>query len=214
MCGDDMLDMAIDDKNKKYFITDIDVKDDILIITRADGNISEEPYTAHNLGCYRMKMIRYAKENINDYMTDLGKDSFKTLAKRYSTIIGGIIGLFFLYNFDVHIVMKIILTILILLGEVGYYLYNRLYLNVVAIELLECMATEYYIDNLDIFSYYDKDNYTDAFIIPPEDIGKYHLTKDMLEQLADGIKRARDNGIELEHLKLVYKKEDISKNMV
>lgn len=209
-----MLDMVIDDKKKQYFITDIDVKDDKIIITKADGNVSEVPYTAHNLGFYRMQMIKYAKENINDYVSDLGIDSFKTLAKRYSAIVGGVIGLYFLYNFDIHIAMKIILTIFVLLGEIGYYLYNRMYLNVVAIELLECMATEYYIDNLDIFSYYDKDNYTDDFIIPPEDISRYHLTKDMLEQLADGIKRARDNGIDSKNMKLVYDKDEKFKNMV
>ena len=89
-------------------------------------------------------------ENINDYMNDLGKDSFLTFVKRYAAIIGGIVGLYFLYNFDIHIAMKIILTVLILLGEVGYYLYNELYLSIVGSEVLECLATEYYINNLNV----------------------------------------------------------------
>ena len=80
--------------------------------------------------------------------------------------------------------------------------------------MLECLATEYYLNNLSTFTYYDKENYTDGFIVPPEDIGKYQLTKDMLEQLAQGIKEARDNGAEPEHMKLTYKKQDTPKNMV
>ena len=31
-----MLDMVMDEKNKKYFITDIEVRDGKIIITRAD----------------------------------------------------------------------------------------------------------------------------------------------------------------------------------
>lgn len=209
-----MLDMVMDEKNKKYFITDIEVRDGKIIITRADESVTEEPYSGHNLGFYRMQMVKNAKEHINPYMDDLGKDSFFTFVKRYAAIIGGIVGLYFLYNFDIHIAMKIIITILAVLGEVGYYLYNELYLHIVGGEVLECLATEYYLNNLNIFTYYDKENYTDGFIVPPEDIGKYQLTKDMLEQLAQGIKEARDNGAEPEHMKLTYKKIDTPKNMV
>ena len=209
-----MLDMVMDDKNKQYFITNIEVRDGKLIITRADESVSEEPYSAHNLGFYRTQMIRNAKENIGPYMDDLGKDSFFTFVKRYAAIIGGIVGLYFLYNFDIHIVMKIILTILVLLGEVGYYLYNELYLSVVGNEVLECLATEYYINNLGTFSYYDRENYTDGYIIPPEDIGKYQLTKDMLEQLAKGIEEAKAMGSEPQDMKLSYKKIDTPKNVL
>lgn len=209
-----MLDMVMDDKNKEYFITDIEVGDGKLIITRADESVSEEPYSGHNLGFYRMQMVKGARDNIEPYLDDLGRDSFFTYVKRYAAIIGGIVGLYFLYNFDIHIAMKIIITVLLLLGEVGYYLYNELYLSVVGNEVLECLATEYYLKNLETFTYYDRENYTDGFIVPPEDIGKYQLTKDMLEQLAKGIKEARDNGSKLEDMKLTYKKVDTPKNMV
>lgn len=209
-----MLDMVMDDENKQYFITDIDVRDGKIIITRADESVSEEPYSAHNLGFYRMQMVKNAKENIEPYMDDLSKNSFFTFVKRYAAIIGGIVGLYFLYNFDIHIAMKIILTILILLGEVGYYLYNELYLHIVGGEVLECLATEYYIKNLSTFTYYDTENYTDGFILPPEDIGKYQLTKDMLEQLAKGIEEAKAMGSEPQDMKLSYKKIDTPKNVL
>lgn len=209
-----MLDMVIDEKNKKHFITDIVVQEGKIIITRADESVSEEPYSEHNLGFYRMQMIKNAQDNIGPYMDDLGKDSFFAFVKRYAAIIGGVVGLYFLYNFDIHIAMKIIITILLLLGEVGYYLYNHLYLTVVGAEVLECLATEYYIKNLSTFTYYDKEHYTDGFIIPPEDIARYELTKDMLEKLAKGIEEARENGVDPGHMKLTYKRQDISKNMI
>ncbi len=209
-----MIDMVMDDNNKKYFITDIEVRDGKIIITRADESVTEEPYSGHNLGFYRMQMIKGAKENIELYMDDLGKDSFFTFVKRYAAIIGGIVGLYFLYNFDIHIAIKIIITILLLLGEVGYYLYNELYLSIVGNEVLECLATEYYIKNLSTFSYYDKENYTDGFIIPPEDIGKYQLTEDMLKQLGAGIEEAKEKGSEPQDMKLTYKKIDTPKNVL
>ena len=209
-----MLDMVMNESDKKYFITDIEVRDGKLIITRADESVTEEPYSAHNLGFYRMQMVRNAKENINPYMDDLGKDSFLTFVKRYAAIIGGVVLLYFLYNFDIHIAMKIIISILALLGEVGYYLYNELYLRIVGSEVLECLATEYYLDKLGTFSYYDKENYTDGFIVPPEDIGKYQLTKDMLEQLATGIEEAKEKGSQPQDMKLTYKKIDTPKNVL
>ena len=209
-----MLDMVLDDNNKKYFITNIEVRDGKIIITRADETVSEEPYSGHNLGFYRTQMINYAKDNLNPYLDDLGKDSFFTYVKRYAAIIGGIVGLYFLYNFDIHIVIKILITILLTLGELAYYLYNELYLNILGAEVIECLATEYYIKNLSTFTYYDKDNYTDGYIIPPEDIGKHELTKDMLEQLGTGIEEAKKNGSEPQDMKLTYKKIDANKSMV
>lgn len=209
-----MLDMVLDDKNKKYFITDIEVREDKIIITKADESVSEEPYSGHNLGFYRTQMINYAKDNLDPYLDDLGKDSFFTYVKRYAAIIGGIVGLYFLYNFDIHIVIKILITILLTLGELAYYLYNELYLNILGAEVIECLATEYYIKNLSTFTYYDKDNYTDGYIVPPEDIGKHELTKDMLEQLGTGIEEAKKNGSEPQDMKLTYKKIDANKSMV
>lgn len=210
-----MLDMVMDDKNKEYFITDINHDEKILEVTRADGTTSSETFSYHNLGFYRSRMIENAKEYIGPYMDDLSKDSFFTFVKRYAAIIGGLVGLYFLYNMDVHIIMKIIITVLAVLGELAYYFINELYLTIIGGEVLECLATEYYIKNLDTFSYYDKEHYTDGYIIPPEDIGKYQLTKDILEQLLQGIKQFKENGFESHEISLSYKRNpDNGKSMV
>lgn len=160
-------------------------------------------------------MVENAKENIGPYMDDLGKDSFFTFVKRYAAIIGGVVGLYFLYNVDIHLIMKIIITILVLLGELGYYLYNELYLSIIGREVIECLATEYYIKNIDKFKYFDKEHYTDGFIVPPEDIGKYQLTQDVLEQVAQDIEQFREQGFAPEEMTLSYKRpSENGKSMV
>lgn len=210
-----MIDMTLDEKNKEYFITQIEHDDIEIKVTIADGNSTTEPYSGHNLGVYRNKMVENAKENIGPYMDDLGKDSFFTFVKRYAAIIGGVVGLYFLYNVDIHLIMKIIITILVLLGELGYYLYNELYLSIIGREVIECLATEYYIKNIDKFKYFDKEHYTDGFIVPPEDIGKYQLTQDVLEQVAQDIEQFREQGFAPEEMTLSYKRpSENGKSMV
>lgn len=203
-----MLDMTMDDKDKEYFITDIEYDDKVLKVTRADGSVSEEKFSEHNLGFYRLQMIKYAKENIEGYLDDIGKDSLLVFVKRYGAIIGGLVGLYFLYNVDIHLIIKIIITILILLGEMAYYVLNSLYLSVVNMEALEVLATEYYLKNLDHFRYYDNENGTDGFIVPPEDIGKYGLTKDMLEQIYNNINEFKKEGYEPKNMSLTYKRRE------
>lgn len=203
-----MLDMTMDDKDKEYFITDIEYDDKVLKVTRADGSVSEEKFSEHNLGFYRLQMIKYANENIEGYLDDIGKDSLLVFVKRYGAIIGGIVGLYFLYNVDIHLIIKIIITILILLGEMAYYVLNSLYLSVVNMEALEVLATEYYLKKLDHFRYYDNENGTDGFIVPPEDIGKYGLTRDMLEQIYNNINEFKKEGYEPKNMSLTYKRRE------
>lgn len=210
-----MIDMVMDEKNREYFITDIEFDDKVLKVTRADGSVSTEPFSYHNLGFYRTKMIENAKLNINPFMDDLSKDSFFTFVKRYAAIIGGIVGLYFLYNVDIHLIIKIILTILVVLGEAAYYLINQLYLILLSEQVSESLATEFYLKNISKFTYYDRDNYTDGYIVPPEDIGKYRLTQDTLEQILQGIHKFKEQGFEPEEMILSYKrKTENPKNML
>lgn len=75
-------------------------------------------------------------------------------------------------------------------------------------EALEVLATEYYLKNLDHFRYYDNENGTDGFIVPPEDIGKYGLTKDMLEQIYNNINEFKKEGYEPKNMSLTYKRRE------
>lgn len=210
-----MIDMVMDEKNRASFITDIEFDDKVLKITRADGSVSTEPFSYHNLGFYRTKMVENAELNINPFMDDLSKDSFFTFVKRYAAIIGGVVGLYFLYNVDIHLIIKIIITILVLLGEVAYYLFNQLYLIVLSDLVSESLATEFYLKNISKFVYYDRENYTDGYIVPPEDIGKYRLTQDALEQVLKEIECFKEQGLEPDGMSLTYKRQtDNGKSMV
>lgn len=210
-----MIDMVMDEKNRASFITDIEFDDKVLKITRADGSVSTETFSYHNLGFYRTKMVENAELNINPFMDDLSKDSFFTFVKRYAAIIGGIVGLYFLYNVDIHLIIKIILTILVVLGEAAYYLFNQLYLMVLSDLVSESLATEFYLKNINKFTYFDRDNYTDGYIVPPEDIGKYRLTQGTLEQILKEIECFKEQGLEPDGMSLTYKrKTETPKNML
>lgn len=202
-----MIDMTLLEKDKEYFITDIEVIDGKLVVTRADGSTSEEPFSEHNLGFYRNLMIKNANQYIGPYMDDVGKDSFFTYVKKYGAIIAGVVGLYFLYNIDIHIAIKIIISILVILGEIAFFLFNEFYLCIVGAEAMECMATEYYLKNISVFKFYDREHYTDGFIVPPEDIARYKLSEDMLVQIKNNIELFKKDGIEDKDISLSYKKK-------
>ncbi len=202
-----MVDMTNNEENKKYFITDISYDDKSLRVTRADGSVSDEPFSLHNLGFYRTKMIEGAQANIDNYMDDLSKKSFFVVVKKWSSVIISLLELFLLYNIDIHIIIKIILAVLVVLGEIGYYLYNEILLGIMHSDVVESLATEYYLKNLNEFKYYDKEGYTDGYIVPPEDISKYHLTQGMLEQIIETIKSFKEQGFLPEEMSLSYKRE-------
>ena len=62
---------------------------------------------------------------------------------------------------------------------------------------------------------YDREHFTDGFIVPPEDVGKYQLTQDMLTQIIQGIDEFREQGFEPEEMTLSYKrKTDNGKSMI
>ena len=101
------------------------------------------------------------------------------------------------------------------MGEAAYYLINQLYLILLSDQVSESLATEFYLKNISKFTYYDRDNYTDGYIVPPEDIGKYRLTQDTLEQILQGIEEFKEQGFEPEEMILSYKrKTENPKNMV
>ena len=188
-----MLDLTMDEKNKPYFITDIEYDEKEIRVTRADGRVEVEPFSAHNLGFHRTKMIENAKENIGPYMDELSKDTFFTVVKRYGSIIVDILGLFLLYNVDIHVIIKILITALVVLGELAYLFFNWLYLGLAGNEVMECLALEYYLNNLSEFTYDDSENFTTGYYLAPEDISRYGLTKEHLEAIVENKSRVEDN---------------------
>lgn len=203
-----MMNMVYGDKEaEQYFITDIEQKDESLVITHADKSVEELKYTDHNLSFYRSRMIDQAKTHVKCFGDTLSLESFKVYVKRVATIIAGIVGLYFLYNFDIHILMKIILTILLAFGELAYYLFNEVVLDLMSADSIETLATEYYLAHLQDFQYYDSERGIDGYILPPEDIGKHRLDQKCLEQMSETIKDFKSQGFEDKEIYLTYKRE-------
>lgn len=199
-----MLDFAKNETEEKTFIVDIECNDKEMIIKYADGRESHEPYTLHNYNVYRIRMEDQAKENLDYAYDEIAKDSFLVYVKRLIAIIGGIIAGIVIYNVDIHIIIKIILALLILLGEVLYYLYNEIYLSVLADDLQEVSATDYYLKNIDKFKYYDSKIGENGYIVPIEDLDKHHLTPNQLEQIATLVTEYRDEGVDNSDIRLTY----------
>lgn len=211
-----MIDMVMDEKDKQHFITDIDSNEKETVITYADGSTFTESFSLHNLGVWRTQMTDEASKYIGPYMDNVSKDSFFAFVKKYAAIILGVVGIFLLYNVDIHLVIKILLTILIVLVELMYQFYNFLYLTVLNSDVVELLATEYYLNNIEQFRYYDNENGTDGYIVPPEDIGKYGLSREMLEQIYASISKCKKDGFEPKGISLTYKrrKPENGKSMI
>ena len=200
-----MLPMTSDENKKKTYITNVQKEGENLITTYADKSTDTIPYSEHNLNVARMRMIDQARENIPFYHTFVAKEVASKLFKRYSAIILSLIGLFFLYNFDIHIIIKIILTILALLGNTLYYLYSKFIFIILGYGLEEVEATEFYINNLNDFLEYTESGEI-RFLIPIEDIANNKLTKEMLEKLLESIQKYKSEGITPSEMRLTYKK--------
>lgn len=204
-----MLDFAKNENEEKTFIVDIECNAKEMIIKYADGRESHEPYTIHNYNVYRLRMEDQAKENLDYAYDEIAKDSFLVYVKRLMAIIGGIIAGIVIYNVDIHIIIKIILALLILLGEVLYYLYNELYLSVLGDDLVEVLATDYYLKNINQFKYYDAEAGENGYIVPIEEIDKYHLTESQLREISDLVTKFRQEGVQDKNISLTYQKPNL-----
>ena len=199
-----MIDFARNEQEEKDFIIDITTAADTMTIKYADGHESTEKLSRHNLNFYRIRMEKQAEDNMDYAYDTIAKDSFKVYLKRFLAIIGGIISSIVVFNVDIHIIIKIILTLLILLGEVLYYLYNELYLAVLADDLSEIFATDYYLQNINQFKYYDQEVGENGYIVPIEDIDKCHLTQETLERISSLVTEFKKEGIKDKDISLTY----------
>ena len=107
-----MIPLSSNNQKEEYYIMDIKIEDEKLFIYYADGREECIPFSKHNLGVFRNRMVIQAKENIDSCLNKIAKESFGVYFKRFMTVIGLLVGLYFLYNLDIHVIMKIILALL------------------------------------------------------------------------------------------------------
>lgn len=99
-----------------------------------------------------------------------------------------------------------IILIFILLGEVAHFLYSEIILDCMWNYVREGLATETYLKHLDTFQYVDEETYLTKYILPPEDIDKYGLTRDMIDSMVKVIRDFKEDGVENQDITLHYKK--------
>lgn len=200
-----MLDLSYDENDAKTYIVNIEHIEDKLVITYADEHKEEYPFSSHNLHYYRISMINNAKEHINPILNNYTKETLKTVIKKYASIILSIASLYFLYNLDIHIIIKIILTILIALGELRYFVIKMIYEMFLGMDIPELLATEEYLKDPHYFEYYSKSLEDYNYIFPLEDISKYELDLEQVIAAREEVQKAKESKQDLDTLKLSYK---------
>jgi len=138
--------IPLSSKNQKieYYVMDIKIEDEKLLICYADGREECIPFSRHNLSVFRNRMVIQAKENIDSCLGKIAKESFGVYFKRFVGVIGLLVGFYFLYNLDIHVIMKIVLAVLGLGASFFYYLVSEISLRVLDSSLCEALATEGY----------------------------------------------------------------------
>lgn len=200
-----MINMLFSD-DKKEFIRDIRIENDEIVLLMGDGSIKKEKFTVHNLQFYRLKMIQQAEDYLPNFLNRLSDESLKITIKKYLFIIGGIASMYLLYNIDIHIIMKIILSIIIILGEIGHFIYSECLLDILGNGVIEAFATKKYLECKNNFSYFDTKDGEEKFILPPEFIERFGLTEDDIIKADSQIEEFRKNGKSLNELKMVFVK--------
>ena len=200
-----MVNMTLYDSEEEYYIIDIKNEDNRIMIYYADGHVEDMgPYSLHNFNFYRLRTERQFKEYYDKYMDEIGLESFKVCCKKYGSVILSLIGLFFLYNIDIHIIIKLLITIGVVCVEVFYYFLKHYDLLVIGQELDRIEALELYINNSGDFMIYNEDEREDDYTLGIEDVWQNDLKK---EEVSAIIKDAQENkGMVLKYDVKKYKK--------
>lgn len=209
-----MMDMTGVDGDKEHFIVDIMSTPESITVYYADGSSSMDNfYTEHNMEFYRGQMEKQAKKYIDGYMKYLQDEVLRVYVLRALAIATGVIGMYLLYNFDIHYVMKFILGLILVILELGYYLYEEINLDFLSLEVREALATDYYLNHKMSFNYFDtlKNEYVDALKI--EEIANKELTLDDIVEFENYILNLKkEYPGQLADIKLTLTKEENKKD--
>lgn len=202
-----MLDMTKKDGEQERFITDLKINEKgNMVITYADGTVSEEKFTKHNMGFYRDNMVKQAEKFVNPKLNSLGLEYLKVQGIRFGLVLLGIVGMYFTYNVDIHVIMKIVLTLLIIGGELLQWFIANLYTISIEDDSLEAFAYEEYLKHLNNFRYYDSNTGSSEYIFPIEDIEGHRLTATSVQEIDSTIQEMKDMGAEEADIKVDYTK--------
>jgi hypothetical protein len=141
-------------------------------------------------------------------MDQMGWESLKTCIKKFGSVAIDALGLYFLYNFDIHIVIKIILTIGMIGINIFYYFLKHYDLLVIGQELDRVEALELYLDNVREFTYYNEEENEDDYSLAIEDVWQNDLHKDEVSQIIEDAKKNKGNVLKYDVKKYKKSKDD------
>lgn len=200
-----MIPMTGDSEKLKYYVTDVRKEGENLVTVYGDKSVDVTPFSEHNLNVVRNRMIEQAQAYLQDYYGFIAKEILSTCIKEFVALISGVVGLFFLYNVDIHTIMKIIITVLGLGGEAFYFFLNKIRLTILGMGASEAEATEFYINNLDEFRSYDALTGREEYVLSIEDIANHKIPKEMLVNLLEKIQEFKAQGFQSGEMKLNFK---------
>lgn len=186
-----MVNMTLYDDEEPTYIIDIRKKDNKIVLTYADGHEENMGlYSLHNMNFYRYRVQKQFYECYDKYMDEIALESFKVCVKKFGGVILSLVGLFFMYNFDIHIIIKILLTLGVVAIDVFYYFLKHYDLLVIGQELNRVEALETYFQNSREFMIHNEDEKEDDFVLGVEDVWQNDLRKEDVLSILEDVKKS------------------------
>ena len=117
-----MMDISMGKDEKAYYITNVKMKDDgeHFIVFYADGHTVEHEFSAHNFNVYIYRMKHQILDNRWTYVATQNFIASMAVVKEFRTLMLSITGLFITSSIPMPAVLKAIITIIVVLYNVGY----------------------------------------------------------------------------------------------
>lgn len=204
-----MVNMTVYDEQESSYIIDLRRDGKNIIVTYADGHEEVmDNYSLHNMNFYRYKIQRQFFEYYDEYMDQMALESFKVCCKKFGSIGVGLLSLFLLYNFDIHIIIKIIISLGIIALNIFYYFVKHYDLLVISQELGRVEALETYFNNSRDFMIHNHDAKEDDFVLGVEDVWKNDLSKDEVMEILGEVKESNGRVLKYDVSKYKESKKD------
>lgn len=186
-----MVNMTLYDEEESSYIIDIRKKDNEIVLTYADGHEDiMGSYSLHNMNFYRYRVQRQFYEFYDKYMDEMALESFKVCFKKFGGVILSLVGLFFMYNFDIHIIIKILLTLGVVAIDVFYYFLKHYDLLMIGQELNRVEALETYFQNSREFMIHNENENEDDYVLGVEDVWQNDLRKEEVLSILEDVKKS------------------------
>lgn len=204
-----MLDMTTNQKEKETYITDLKHNDEQITINYANGQINTEKFIEHNLHAYRYRMEEQVKKYSADFIEKRKVAYIIVTMEQFGALIVGLMGLNFIYDIDINIVMKNIFRVLLLVAAFLITSITQGAKNYLAKETAECLTYKEYLKKRQSFKYYDCEKQEERDVLNIEEISQNNLTTADLDEIIKRLQEFKETyGDDIADLKLTYTKKN------